>query len=188
VTKSILFEASANRVQEYSFEWLPIDREGESVVKWPLQETCHLQPEKDRHEPQLILRLRISTRGCHADRKCDVDSYSWDNFSSSIDLVVRFEVNEYLSATVIPYFESTQALVATVPPNPSGTAGSAIAEIQVSNINFDFLATGIQYDWDRSVLVHSITPEVVFESASSVVTVHGAGFIPRFPNMLKCCF
>jgi hypothetical protein len=29
-------------------------------------------------------------------------------------------VNEYLSATVIPYFESSQALVVTAPPNPSG--------------------------------------------------------------------
>jgi hypothetical protein len=92
-------------------------------------------------------------------------------------------VNESLSATVIPYFEYIQALVMTAPPNPSGTAGSAIAEIQVSNNNFDFLVTGIQYDWDRSVLVHSITPAVVFESASSVVTVDGAGFIPSFPNM-----
>jgi hypothetical protein len=29
---------------------------------------------------------------------------------------------------------------------------------------------------------------VVFESASSVIIVHFVGFIPSFPNMLKCRF
>ena len=109
------------------------------------------------------------------------------NFLNSNNLVVRFQCNDTLSITVTAVFISNQQLMITTPKNPAG-AGSGMAMLSVSNNNYDFVSTNLIFYWDRSIVVSSVYPNAVFEASGNIINIAGEGFIPSFPNMLKCRF
>jgi IPT/TIG domain len=109
-------------------------------------------------------------------------------FVDNKQLQARFIVDGFDPIYTPCVFVSRDTLTLTAPANPvESRSGFAVVAIS-NNAAVDFTESTSVFYWTRSIVVSSLSPPFMFESGSVEIDITGSGFVPSFPNTLRCRF
>lgn len=112
---------------------------------------------------------------------------SGNGFLHTNSITVSFAVEGHPKISVSCEVLSNTTIVATVPANPL-PAQPGLALVSVGNNGVDFAESSVIFYWQRSLIIQEIIPSIVLESGGVDVEVLGLGFVPTFPNVIRCRF
>jgi len=109
-------------------------------------------------------------------------------FENSPNLVTRFTADNLAPVYIQSVYVSSSLINVIVPPSLRGPNVPGQAKLSVSNNNLDFSEDAPIFYWEKSLIVHTIYPQSVYESANQYLLIEGDGFMQSFPNNLVCRF